>query len=294
MYQQIMVPLDGSKFGEAALPLAVTLSRITSAPLHLVSVIEPVPTVAFEDWAPAAEKWTIEYLKRLVESIRDRAGGEVTSAVFRGPVAEGLQDEAVRKNADLVVMASHGRGAVSRFWLGSVADRFVRQTDRPVLLVKPAAEEGEAHSFDTAATFGSLLIPLDGSALSESALDHATAFGALFGAGYHLTQVVSAPQVGHTGQINVTLLDGIREQAADYLEDQAERMRDRGLRVTTSVTVDPQAAHGVLAEAEAVACDGIVMATHGRKGLSRALLGSTADKVLRGTPLPLLLYRAAE
>ena len=68
-------------------------------------------------------------------------------------------------------------------------------------------------------------------------------------------------------------------------------MRRRGLRVTTSITVDAQAGHGILLEAEAVDADGIAMATHGRKGLSRALLGSTADKVLRGTHLPLLLHR---
>lgn len=295
MYRQIMVPLDGSKFAETALPLALTLSRKTGAPLHLVTVIEPVPAFAYEDWSTAAEEWTREYLAKLTEEVASRAGGEVTSEVLTGHVVDALQEEAGRKDADLVVMASHGRGAVSRVWLGSVADRFVRNTDRPVLLVKP---EDEAHpALDTPAAFDSLLVPLDGSELSESALAHATEFGELFGSAYHLTRVVAfpvdlaSPYLPHTAQMNQAVLDEAKDRAAEYLEAHAERMRKRGLRVTTSITVDAQAGHGILLEADAVECDGIAMATHGRKGLTRALLGSTADKVLRGTHLPLLLYR---
>ena len=71
-------------------------------------------------------------------------------------------------------------------------------------------------------------------------------------------------------------------------------MRRRGLRVTTSVAVDAQAGHGVLSEAEAVGADMVAMATHGRTGLSRAILGSAADKVLRGLHVPLLLHRPTD
>lgn len=298
MYRQIMVPLDGSKFAETALPLALTLSRKTGAPLHLVTVIEPVPAFAYEDWSTAAEEWTREYLAKLTEEVASRAGGAVTSEVLTGHVVDALQAEAGKKDADLVVMASHGRGAVSRVWLGSVADRFVRNTDRPVLLVKP--DEDDHPALDAPAAFDSLLVPLDGSELSESALAHATEFGELFGSAYHLTRVVAypvdlaSPYLPHTAQMNQAVLDEAKERAAEYLEAHAERMRKRGLRVTTSITVDAQAGHGILLEADAVECNGIAMATHGRKGLTRALLGSTADKVLRGTHLPLLLYRPVD
>ena len=74
----------------------------------------------------------------------------------------------------------------------------------------------------------------------------------------------------------------------------ADRMRRRGLRVTTSVAVDAQAGHGILSEADAVGCDLIAMATHGRSGMGRMVLGSAADKVLRGTHVPLLLFRPAK
>lgn len=163
------------------------------------------------------------------------------------------------------------------------------------MVVRP--EEGDHPALDTAVAFDSLLVPLDGSELSESALAHATEFGELFESAYHLTRVVAypvdlaSPYLPHTAQMNQAVLEEAKERAAEYLEGHAERMRKRGLRVTTSVTVDAQAGHGILLEAEAVDADAVAMSTHGRKGLSRALIGSTADKVLRGTHRPLLLYR---
>ncbi|MDZ7778883.1 MAG: universal stress protein [Gemmatimonadota bacterium] len=295
MYNQIMVTLDGSKFAEAALPLAITLSRRTGAALHLVTVVEPVPAFAYEEWASAAEEWTREYLAKLTEDVSNRTNGKVTSSILSGHAVDMLQKEASGQQVDLVVMASHGRGAISRLWLGSVADRFVRQADRPVLLVRP--DEKETPDLEDETAFDNLLVPLDGSELAESALAHATEFGELFGSAYHLTRVVAypvdlaSPYLPHTAQMNQEVLEEAKERAAEHLEMQAERMRRRGLRVTTSVTVDAQAGHGILLEAEAVDSDAIAMATHGRKGLSRALLGSTADKVLRGTHLPLLLHR---
>jgi nucleotide-binding universal stress UspA family protein len=297
VYRQIVVPLDGSKFAEAALPLALTLSRKTAANVHLVTVVEPIPAFAYEEWEAAAQEWSVAYLAKLKEDLAGLAGGAISTALVTGHPVDALQAEAASSNADLVVMATHGRGALSRMWLGSVADGFLRHTDRPVLLVRPDGED--IPGADKEYGFETLLVPLDGSDLSESALAHATEFGELFSAAYHLTRVVAypvdlaSPYLPHTAQMNQTLVEQARDLAADYLEGRAERMRRRGLRVTTSVAVDAQAGHGILKEADEVGCDGIAMATHARVGLSRALLGSAADKVLRGTHVPLLLYRPA-
>jgi nucleotide-binding universal stress UspA family protein len=295
VYRQIVVPLDGSKFAEAALPLALTLSRKTGANVHLVTVVEPIPAFAYEEWEAAAEEWSVAYLAKLKEDLNALAGGAVTTALLTGHAVDALQEEASSCEADLVVLATHGRGALTRMWLGSVADGFLRHTDRPVILVRPDEEHLPPADFEH--EFETLLVPLDGSELSESALTHATSFGELFGSAYHLTRIVAypidlgSPYLPHTAQMNQTLVEQARAMAAEYLESHAQRMRRRGLRVTTSVAVDAQAGHGILTESEEVGCDGIAMATHARKGLSRALLGSAADKVLRGTHVPLLLYR---
>lgn len=298
MYKHILVPLDGSTFAEAALPLALALTRKTGADLHLVSVVEPIPAFAYAEWEPAALDWSTQYLDSVAERVSDGAGGAVTTAVHSGRVVETLHEQSEALGIDLVVMATHGRGALSRAWLGSVADALKREAETPVLFVRP--EEGEAPAPEPSDDFATLLVPLDGSELSESALEHATEFGELFGSAYHLTRVVAypleiaSPYLPHTVQMNAEVLAEAKANAAEYLEDHAERMRRRGLRVTVSVAVDPQAAHGVLTEAEEVGADLIAMATHGRGGVSRVVLGSAADKVLRGTHLPVLLYRPSK
>lgn len=291
MYKQIMVPLDGSMFAEAALPLALSVSRRTKAELHLITVIAPASSFASTEWETSATEWGGSYLLAVRERVLAQAGGAVITALRSGHVVQTLLAEAHK--ADVVVMATHGRGMLSRAWLGSVADGFLHQADRPVILVRP--QEGTAPV--SVNGVGTLLVPLDGSELSECALAHATEFGELFGSAYHLTQVVSypfdiaSPYLPHTVQVNRDVLADAKADSAEYLEAHAERMRRRGLRVTTSVAVDPQAGRGILDEATAVGCDAIAMATHGRTGISRAVLGSAADKVLRGTHVPLLLYR---
>jgi len=298
MYKQILVSLDGSAFAESSLPLALEISRRTGANVHLVTVLEPVTSFAYEGWEGAAVEWSNAYLEDVLGRIEGKAGAEVSHAVLSGHTVEMLQGECEAKEVDLVVMASHGRGTMSRMWLGSVADGFVRQASVPVLLVRPEDDAAPATVFDH--TFETLMIPLDGSELSEDALVYSTAFGELFDSAYHLTRIVSypvdvaSPYLPHTAQLNQQIMEDAKNGAAKYLEAHAENMRRRGLRVTTSVAVDAQAGHGVLSEAEAVGADMVAMATHGRTGLSRAILGSAADKVLRGLHVPLLLHRPTD
>jgi nucleotide-binding universal stress UspA family protein len=297
MYERIMVPLDGSTFAEAALPLALTLSRHTGAALHVVTVLEPTTSFAYDGWESAALEWSKEYLAGLEERIGGSAGGPVITTVLSGHTLEQLLQVATEREIDVVVMATHGRGALSRLWLGSVADAFARHAERPVILIRPD-EDGSAPEAFTE-EFRTLLVPLDGSELSESALGHAVEFGELFDAAYHLTRAVvqpfdvASPYLPHTVQMNQEIVEDAKKHAAAYLEGHAERLRRRGLSVTTSVVVDGQPGGVVLREAEEVGAEAIAMATHGRSGIDRALLGSTADKVLRGTHLPVLLYRPA-
>lgn len=295
MYRQILVPLDGSVFAESALPLALELSRRTGADLHLLTVLEPVTSFAYEGWEGAAVEWSQQYLEDVLERIGDQSGGSVEHAVLSGHTVDVLQKEAESREIDVVVMASHGRGAFSRLWLGSVADGFVRQTHLPVILIRPDEDAERVEDFSH--SFRTLLIPLDGSELSESALEHAVEFGELFDSAYHLTRVVSypidiaSPYLPHTAQLNQEVMEDAKKGAAAYLEAQASAMRKRGLDVTTSVVVDAQAGQGIIEETKAVGAEMVAMATHGRKGLSRVVLGSAADKVLRGIHTPLLLYR---
>ena len=295
MYRQIMVPLDGSRFAESVLPIALGLSRRTGAALHLVTVQEPIPSFAYDEWETAAEEWSQAYLASVVERFGSRAGGEVTTRLLAGHVVESLEEEAEDKAVDLVVMATHGRGAFSRAWLGSVTDAFLHHTERPVLLVRP--EDDEEATAPTDFSVERILIPLDGTDISESALDYAVEFGGLFGAEYHLVRVVpypmqfTSPYLPHTMQMNQQFVTDAKAAADEYLEKQAEGLRGRNLSVTCATVVVPQPGHGILSELDEAECDFLAMATHGRAGLTRAILGSTTDKVIRGTHVPVLLHR---
>lgn len=298
MYRKILVPLDGSKFAESALPLALSLTRRTKANLHVSTVQEAIPSFAYDEWENAAAEWSEQYLGNVAERMAPHAGGEITVALLSGHIVETLEKEAQSQGADLVIMATHGRGLLSRAWLGSVADSFLHHTDHPVLLVRP--EDGDTPDLAADRSFQKILVPLDGTELSECMLEHAVAFGRLFGAAYHLVRVVpypidiASPYLPHTVQLNQGLVDDAKGAATEYLGAQALSLREQGLDVDTVVLVDAQPGHGILQEVEEAGCDLIAMSTHGRRGLSRAILGSAADKVLRGTHVPVLLYRPGE
>jgi nucleotide-binding universal stress UspA family protein len=294
MYQTILLPLDGSGFSEAAVPAALGLSQKTGASLRLVTVIEFFPTSAPYGWEDAARDQAAEYLDDLKERIQPRAGGEVTATVLMGHVPSALEAEA--ESTDLVVMASHGRGGLSRAWLGSVADHVARHAEHPVLLVRP--EEGVEPDLEVGWTVKKMLLPLDGSEISEAILGHATQLGSRFGAAYHLLRVVPSPKQ-FASSYPPDLIEANRErilreteEAKEYLKSQGERLRTAGVTVEERVLTGGQPAHDILAEAQAADCDFIAISAHGRGRLARALLGSTSDKVVRGTHLPILLYRA--
>jgi nucleotide-binding universal stress UspA family protein len=298
MFTSILVSLDGSSFAESALQMGLALSRVTGADVHLATVHEPVPSFSYDEWESAAWDWSTEYIQRMKAAAEPLAGGAVDGWVGSGRVVECLQLRADEVGADLVVMATHGRGAFTRAWLGSTADSFVRHTNRPVLLVRPP-EDGQP-TLAADAVFDRLLVPLDGSPLSESELDLAVGFARLFGAELLLARIVSypveiaSPYLPHTVQMNQQIVDEAKEAAEGYLDAVAARLRDQGLKVRTFVEVDAQPGHAISHMAENLGANLVVMATHGRGGLQRALLGSTTDKVIRGVHVPMLVRRPTE
>ena len=298
MFTSILVSLDGSSFAEAALQMGLALSRVTGADVHLATVHEPVPSFSYDEWESAAWDWSAEYIQRIKATAQPLAGGTVDGWVGSGRVVECLQLRADEVRADLVVMATHGRGALTRAWLGSTADAFVRHADQPVLLVRPPEDADSELGSDVA--FKRILVPLDGSPLSESELDLAKGVARLFGAELLLARIVSypveiaSPYLPHTVQMNQRIVDEAKDVAQDYLDVIAARLRAEDFAVRTFVEVDAQPGHAIAHMAETLGADLVVMATHGRSGLRRALLGSTTDKVIRGVHVPMLVRRPTE
>jgi nucleotide-binding universal stress UspA family protein len=296
MSRLILVPVDGSKFSEAALPPALRMARRMGARVEIVTVHEPIPTLDYEVWEDQSREWSQHYLDDLIASTQQEDGVSITSRVLTGSVAESIEAEVESTGCDLVVMASHGRGAFSRVWLGSTSDKFIRCSTVPVLLVKPT-EDGADHADHP---FRHLLVPMDGTELSEKVLECAMDLGDVDGVKYTLVRVFPYPAefasayLPHAVQLNAAVFEAGKEEAEAYIQGRAEELREAGHEVEARLLVDASPAAGILRAAEEVGADLLAMATHGRGGLDRLMLGSVTDKVLRGSHVPILVFRPTE
>ncbi len=301
MIHSILVPLDGSEFAEHALPAALALARRTGASLHLAQVHVPLPDVEGAGLlSPEVDQRVRDaeraYLDRAVRRVAAVAPVAVTAAVPVGAVGDELVGAARACAADLVVMTTHGRGAFSRFWLGSVADELVRRGPTPVLLLRPP--DGRA-DLATEPALRHLLVPLDGTPQAEQVLESAADLATVLGARITILRVVrpvAVPGYDLAGYASagadLLLLEQQQRTADDYLRRVREWFRERRLDVEMRRVVHDQPAAAILETARDDGCDLIALATHGRGGLARVLLGSVADKVVRGATGAVFVYRA--
>lgn len=295
MNETILVPLDGSSFAEFALPTATAVARRTDARLELVMIQDPVPAFAFGEWQESPQAWRDEYLAAVEQRVAGRLDRPVTTTLRVGSVARELERHVDELDPSLLIMATHGRGPLSRFWLGSVADHMVRHAPCPILLVRPA--EDEEPDLAAGADLDHVLVPLDGSEEAEGILEPALALGDEFGARYTLVRVVHYPAeivssyLPDTVQVSEDLIEEGRKEAEEYLETVVERLRDGGRRVDADVRVDVHPASGIVRSARENEADLVALATHGRGGVRRTLLGSVADKLIRSSELPTLVHR---
>src|SRR4051812_32589216 len=166
MIRTILVPLDRSPFGERVLPLAASLAELLDAKLVLVEAIS-VHVFPGADATPAQVRAADEaaaYLLDIAGRLRARGLGVETAIPYGNPVEEILQEISIR-NADLVVMATHGRSGLGRWVYGSVAEGVLHASPVPVLLLQ--AWHGE-HLWRGLAGRPRLIVPLDGSELGEA------------------------------------------------------------------------------------------------------------------------------
>jgi nucleotide-binding universal stress UspA family protein len=302
-FRSILVPLDGSPLAEQALPLAAYIAQQAGSKLRLVLVhqlpsapVDPLAAKLFASIELATRKSERGYLRDIQAKLRE-GGTRLSSAVtLTGKAGPELARYVRELGIDLVVMATHGRGGIRRAWLGSVADHLIRTLEVPVLLVRP--QEGKPAP-DRSLGAGQILVPLDGSPLAEQALDSAAALARIWDAEVTLLQVVrpvllaADPALPLPSAYDEDLTASCRQQAQDYLDDIVQRMRGQGLRATGVAVVAWNAADAILDVARPERVSIVALATHGRGGLRRLVLGSVADKLVRGADVPLLVYRPA-
>ncbi len=286
MFKKLLVPLDGSSRSAVALPLARTLAKATGGEIVLVRVI-PDDLLGADPMVRAeAENSLAQIAKELAG-----AGVHVTTIVQAGanPAAD-ITATVRRQGADLVVMATHGRTGLRRAVLGSVAERVLAESPVPVALLRPGG-----HRVTHVTT---LLVPVDGSPGASVALGLAVPLARTTRA-----RIVLLDVVGSVLQYAGLMAAGMAPVAPDpawddealaaarsYVEGLSARLRKAGIEAEGRAVLG-RAGATIVETANDVGADLIVMSTHALTGPARALLGSTADEVVREARRPVLLIR---
>lgn len=286
MIANILVPLDGSALAERALPYAATLAKTSNARLCLYHVASDVSSPS----DVRAELDTAARLEQLAAQLRAQSVQATARTASVNPAATSILGAASDPPADLIVMSTHGHGGLGRWLYGSVADQVLSQANVPVLLVSAACD----HPWPQDRPL-KILVPLDGSDLSEAALGPARVLSHTLGANLLLVRIVEQ-DADDAWRFDATRL-AIRRMTPDQVQEAQEYLggiADLPGPTTGPIDVlvdsgDPSSAIATTAAREDI--DLIVMATHGRTGLARLTMGSVATTTLQRSHVPILLMR---
>jgi nucleotide-binding universal stress UspA family protein len=276
--KKIIVPLDGSELAEVALPYAEELTGKMGSEIILLSVLASEETQEYLKHRAYAEKTvsiTRKHIEKYVE-VPEREAIRIGAATRAGNPAEGILDYVGREASKMIVMATHGRSGISRWALGSVADKIVQATKRqPLLLIRAKGRHPDVRA---KRILKKVLVPLDGSPRSEAVVPCIMA-------------------VARSLYMEVTLLRVVprrnRDAAEieDYLHGWCRRFEEKAVNVTFTVKTGA-AAEEIINLADETAADMVAMSTRGQTAGNIWPLGSVAQKVLLGGNTPLLLIRA--
>ena len=300
MFKRLLAPLDGSRLAEAVLPIAERLGQAgaTIVLLHVIERGAPMAVHGERHLSSTVEATT--YLEGV--AARLRAGGVTvechTHDVPEGDVARSITSHAAEERADLIVLCTHGSGRVHNMLFGTIAQHVLQQGATPVLLARPLRAGEESGPFAPRR----VLVALDATVAAEAALAAAQSIARALGSTLHLVMVVATQRTVRGDRLAAaTLLPGAsraaldleEQQAADYLEGWAERLRGPELAVTTEVRRGDTAA-ALADEASEPGVGLVVAATHGRAGVQAIWTGSVVAQLLSRTRAPMLLLRIIE
>lgn len=283
MYDDILVPTDGSENAERALEHATLLASAYDATVHGLYVLNATYAADFEGGVDSESVMTAlesegEAALETVEDHCDDVGVDVVTALLEGRPARRISSYAEEHDVDMVVMGTHGRSGVSRLLLGSVTETVIRQSRRPVLTVPAEAPPVED-------SYSDLLVATDGSDDAAHAAETAADIAMQFGATIHGLYVVD---VAFTR--NQLVEESLKRSGEKALEDFEEAVGRAGLETVTEVRPgNPHEEIGAYASEHDV--DLIVLGSHGKGAFERTFLGSVSERSIRTADRPILVTR---
>lgn len=305
--KKILVPIDFSYHANGAIKLALSLSKQFGSDLMILHV-DPLPgagTIAVEpvyiapqmfEGLHAEHNLKVEQsLREIRDELRSKVddGVEVAAVRRRSEPVEGIVDFAAEWNADMMIMGSQGTSGISHLLLGSTAEKVSRRAPCPVLI----AGSSDDHLTNPRA-LRRVLIAIDYSAFSRPSV----LLGALLTGPSGLLEIVHIAGAPFLSALNaslggarddvVALAEGMREAEVQRIEQFSSGLGVEGVQISHYVGSGAPAA-AILARAEETHADLIILGAHSRTGLGEKLLGTVADRVLRHTTLPVLLFPLA-
>ncbi len=295
MIRTVLVPLDGSERAESVLPYTEQIAVGTGSELVLLTAV--YLSSAWGGW-PVREdlgKATVAaqtYLESKRDELKSR-GLKVKTVMAYQPQADSILNAAADEDADLIAMSTHGRSGMTRWISWSVADKVLHATHRPLLLVRATEPDYRKE----APVIQKILVPLDGSPLAEGVLPFVVGLAKALDASlelFHALPTVELHPGVEVGRLPTPeLFNGLAAQANELLARVVKDVQKEGVKARGLFTIGP-AVNEIVNAAEREGVGLIAMATHGRSGIGRWMIGSVADAVVRRTDLPCLVIRPEE
>ena len=308
MYRNMLVLLDGSELAEVVFPFAKELAARLNLEVTMLQVYGNIG----RNFVPAHQAYierAADKIKSQIEDVQERLGIpleekqiEVRGELADGHYAEEILTYAESNNIDLILMASHGRSGIRRWRMGSVADKVLRAAKVPVLFIRAGAEDTTPYDEWPTRT---IMAPMDGSETAESVLPHVVALAkqrAIEPVTVNLIRVCDPPIAPsyyspelsgvplNWGEFMEQEMTRCKQTASDYLSNIAKQLDNQGIKAEPTILVG-KAADEIIDFASKNPFSIIVMATHGRTGLSRLVFGSVTESVLQAVSNPILLTK---
>jgi nucleotide-binding universal stress UspA family protein len=305
VYKKMLVPLDGSELAELVFPYATEIAGKMGTDIDLFLVSGPM-TQSFAPMQKAYLEHTAEALREQVKNAR-KGLKKASDVQVHGELAEGYPADEILRYAeehgiDMILVSNRGRSGRKRWGIGSVAGKIMSASKIPVLLVRTEESEETAGKEWEIKT---VLVPLDGSELAESVLPHVKALGKQSGEGsveVVLLRVCEPPTIPSYygpelsgvpldwGKYVEQELTREKERASEYLAELESKFKAKGIRVRSEV-IQGKPDDEIVEYANKNRFSMIIMATHGRSGLSRMVYGSVAVNLLHGVTSPILVVK---
>jgi nucleotide-binding universal stress UspA family protein len=289
MYEDILLPFDGTEGAAEVLHHASEIAHWADATIHVLYVAD-----TSRDSVTVVEGEAMDGLVRVGEDIVEEAEDtlrtlsvDYESDVVQGNPAPTIVEYAERYEHDLIVMPTHGREAISRYLIGSVSEKVVRLSPVPVLTVRMQPDEQLVFPYER------ILIPTDGSTSASHAAQHGLSLASSLDATVHVLSVVEDTSLGPDVRSVISEQETMKA-ATEAVDELVSESETHGLSNTVRHVEQGRPVTELLECIKANDIDAVVMGTTGKRGIDRILLGSVAEKTVRSAPVPVITVRGPD